>query len=64
MRKTLTLLLFFFMLQSADAQKINVAKIQAVYEQIKAAGIQHPDFVIAQCLQETGNLNCKKCCLR
>lgn len=64
MRKTLTILLFFFMLHSADAQKINVAKIQAVYEQIKAAGIQHPDFVIAQCLQETGNLNCKKCCLR
>ena len=38
--------------------------MQAMYEAIKAAGILHPDFVMAQCMQETGNLSCKKCCLR
>lgn len=38
--------------------------MQAMYDAIKAAGIRHPDFVMAQCMQETGNLNCKKCCLR
>ncbi|MGH2552850.1 MAG: glucosaminidase domain-containing protein [Chitinophagaceae bacterium] len=35
-----------------------------MYDAIKAAGILHPEFVMAQCLQETGNLKCKKCCLR
>ena len=38
--------------------------MQAMYDAIKTAGIQHPDFVMAQCMQETGNLGCKKCCLR
>ena len=38
--------------------------MQAMYDAIKAAGILHPDFVMAQCMQETGNLSCKKCCLR
>lgn len=38
--------------------------MQAMYDAIKAAGIRHPDFVMAQCIQETGWLNCKKCCLR
>ena len=35
-----------------------------MYDAIKAAGIRHPEFVMAQCIQETGWLNCKKCCLR
>ena len=38
--------------------------MQAMYDAIKAAGIRHPDFVMAQCIQETGWLACKKCCLR
>jgi hypothetical protein len=59
----LTFLLFGFLLP-ASAQPINKAKMQAMYDAIKAAGIRHPDFVMAQCMQETGNLSCKKCCLR
>lgn len=35
-----------------------------MYDAIKEAGIKHPEFVMAQCIQETGWLNCKKCCLR
>lgn len=61
------LLLAFFVLiffQPGFSQNINKPKIQAMYDAIKAAGIQHPDFVMAQCMQETGNLSCKKCCLR
>lgn len=38
--------------------------MQAMYDAIKAAGIRHPDFVMAQSIQETGWLNCKNCCLR
>ena len=49
---------------SGNAQRINKAKMQEMYNAIKAAGILHPDFVMAQCMQETGNLTCKKCCLR
>lgn len=55
------LLLFF---QGSFSQTINKAKMQAMYDRIKAAGIRHPDFVMAQSMQETGNLACKKCCLR
>jgi hypothetical protein len=55
-------LLFFF--QESFSQTINKAKMQAMYDRIKAAGIRHPDFVMAQSMQETGNLSCKKCCLR
>ncbi len=55
------LLLFF---QQTFSQNINKHKMQAMYDAIKAAGIEHPDFVMAQCMQETGNLSCKKCCLR
>jgi hypothetical protein len=55
-------LLFFF--QQTFSQNINKPKMQAMYDAIKAAGIEHPDFVMAQCMQETGNLSCKKCCLR
>jgi hypothetical protein len=60
-------LLAFLLLVSAHAvysQPYNKPKLQAMYDAIKAAGILHPDFVMAQCMQETGNLNCKKCCLR
>jgi hypothetical protein len=46
------------------SQKIDKSRMQAMYDSIKAAGILHPDFVMAQCMQETGNLTCKKCCLR
>lgn len=46
------------------AQKKDHTKIQALYDQIKAAGIRHPEFVIAQCIQETGWLSCKNCCLK
>lgn len=46
------------------SQQSNIPKMQAMYDAIKAAGILHPDFVMAQCIQETGWLNCKKCCLR
>jgi hypothetical protein len=55
-------LLFFF--QQTFSQNINKSKMQAMYDAIQAAGILHPDFVMAQCMQETGNLACKKCCLR
>ena len=55
-------LLFFF--QQTFSQNINKSKMQAMYDAIKEAGILHPDFVMAQCMQETGNLACKKCCLR
>lgn len=50
--------------QSVQSQQSNKPKLQAMYDAIKAAGILHPDFVMAQCIQETGWLNCKKCCLR
>lgn len=61
------LLLAFFFLSVAlgsFAQQSNKAKMQAMYDSIKAAGIRHPDYVMAQCIQETGWLACKKCCLR
>ncbi|MCB0740695.1 MAG: glucosaminidase domain-containing protein, partial [Chitinophagaceae bacterium] len=45
-------------------QSSNKAKMQSMYDAIKAAGIRHPDIVMAQCIQETGWLNCKRCCLR
>ena len=64
MKKLLLHFLFIGFLLPGSAQSVNKAKIQAVYDAIKAAGIRHPDFVMAQCLQETGNLTCKKCCLR
>jgi hypothetical protein len=61
------LLLFFFLslgFLRGFSQQSNKPKMQAMYDAIKAAGIQHPDFVMAQSIQETGWLNCKKCCLR
>ncbi|MBL7724592.1 MAG: glucosaminidase domain-containing protein [Chitinophagaceae bacterium] len=64
MKKLLFAITLLFVLQKSYSQKIDKAKMQAMYDAIKAAGIRHPDFVMAQCMQETGNLNCKKCCLR
>lgn len=60
-------LLIFFILaavQTGLAQQSNKPKLQAMYDAIKEAGILHPDFVMAQCIQETGWLACKNCCLR
>jgi Mannosyl-glycoprotein endo-beta-N-acetylglucosaminidase len=64
MKKLLFVALLLSCIRSTDAQNINKAKMQAMYDAIKAAGIVHPDFVMAQCMQETGNLACRKCCLR
>jgi len=50
--------------QQGYSQQSNKPKLQAMYDAIKEAGIRHPEFVMAQCIQETGWLNCKKCCLR
>lgn len=64
MTKFLLAILFLFSFHQVTAQKHNKAKMQAMYNAIKAAGIKEPDFVMAQCIQETGWLNCKSCCLR
>jgi hypothetical protein len=64
MKKLLLPFLLFLYFQDGFSQAINKPKMQAMYDSIKAAGIQQPDFVMAQCMQETGNLSCKKCCLR
>lgn len=64
MKKILFVLVLFFAAAQGFPQQINKAKIQAIYDAIKEAGIRHPEFVMAQCMQETGNLACKKCCLR
>ncbi|MBL0131304.1 MAG: hypothetical protein IPP43_09475 [Chitinophagaceae bacterium] len=59
MKKLLSALFLLFFFQQAFSQNINKPKMQAMYDAIKAAGILHPDFVMAQCMQETGNLACK-----
>ena len=64
MKKILCALFLLFLFQQGYSQQSNKAKLQAMYDAIKEAGIKHPDFVMAQCIQETGWLNCKKCCLR
>ena len=64
MKKFLSLISLFLVIQASYSQKIDKAKMQAMYDAIKAEGILHADFVMAQCMQETGNLNCKNCCLR
>ena len=46
------------------SQKSNKTRLQSVYNAIIDAGIEEPEFVMAQAIQETGWLNCKKCCLR
>jgi flagellum-specific peptidoglycan hydrolase FlgJ len=65
MRKILLALgLLVFLQQGGFSQQNNKPKLQAMYDAIKAEGIRHPDFVMAQCIQETGWLACRKCCLR
>jgi hypothetical protein len=64
MKKPVLAFVLLFFLHPAFSQHIDKHKMQAMYNSIKAAGIEHPDFVMAQCMQETGNLSCKKCCLR
>jgi len=65
MRKTvLAFCLLLFFQQGVFSQQHNKPKLQAMYDAIKAAGIRHPDFVMAQCIQETGWLACRNCCLR
>jgi Mannosyl-glycoprotein endo-beta-N-acetylglucosaminidase len=64
MTKLLFALALLFSRQQAFSQKIDKPKMQAMYDAIKDAGIRHPEFVMAQCMQETGNLKCRKCCLR
>ncbi len=56
------LLLLFF--QHGFSQQHDKPKLQAMYDAIKAEGIREPEFVMAQCIQETGWLSCKQCCLR
>ncbi len=64
MKKIFFAFLLVFLFQQGYSQQSNKPKMQAMYDAIKAAGIRHPEFVMAQCIQETGWLNCKKCCLR
>lgn len=64
MKKILCALFLLLFFQPAFSQQSNKAKLQAMYDAIKEAGIKHPDFVMAQCIQETGWLSCKRCCLR
>ena len=64
MKKLLFAALLFLSFQQVFSQKIDKAKMQEMYDAIKDAGILHADFVMAQCMQETGNLACRKCCLR
>lgn len=64
MRKLASVIFLLLFFQYGFSQKYDMPRLQALYDAIKAAGIREPDFVMAQCMQETGNLNCKKCCLR
>ncbi|HEX7905700.1 MAG TPA: glucosaminidase domain-containing protein [Chitinophagaceae bacterium] len=64
MKQILLALILLFSFQHGISQKGNKSRLQAVYNLIKEAGIEHPEFVMAQSIQETGWLNCKKCCLR
>ena len=64
MKKLLFASLLLLAFQHGFSQKIDKARMQAMYDLIKAEGIRHPDFVMAQCMQETGNLGCRNCCLR
>lgn len=60
------LLILFWLLtgSAAESQQHNKSTLQEMYNAIKAAGIREPAFVMAQCIQETGWLACRKCCLR
>lgn len=64
MKKIFLAFLLVFLFQQGYSQQSNKPKLQEMYDAIKEAGIRHPEFVMAQCIQETGWLNCKRCCLR
>lgn len=64
MKKLLFFFIFFLSSQAAQSQQSNRPKLQAMYDAIKEAGIEQPDIVMGQCIQETGWMGCKKCCLR
>lgn len=64
MKKILLAFMLVLLFQHGYTQQSNKPKMQAMYNAIKEAGIRHPEFVMAQCIQETGWLNCKRCCLR
>ena len=64
MTKLMLAFLLLFSFQQGISQKTNKPKLQAMYNAIKEAGIEEPDFVMAQCIQETGWLSCRSCCLR
>jgi len=64
MKNLLLAITLLLTVQQSFSQKIDKAKMQEMYNAIKDAGILHPEFVMAQCMQETGNLACRKCCLR
>ncbi|HEX6191816.1 MAG TPA: glucosaminidase domain-containing protein [Chitinophagaceae bacterium] len=64
MKKLLAGFLLLFAVYGTSAQKSNKVKLQATYDAIVDAGIEEPEFVMAQSIQETGWLNCKKCCLQ
>ena len=64
MKKIFLVFLLTLLFQQGYSQQSNKPKLQTMYDAIKEAGIRHPEFVMAQCIQETGWLNCKRCCLR
>jgi hypothetical protein len=63
MRRQFLIFAMLIVCVSAVGQRSNVVKMQRVYDSIKSAGIRHPEVVMAQCIQETGWLNCNRCCL-
>ena len=52
MKKIFLVFLLTLLFQQGYSQQSNKPKLQT------------PEFVMAQCIQETGWLNCKRCCLR
>ncbi len=64
MKKILFSFLLLVSVQQGFTQKHKTDKLQATYDAIKEAGIRHPEIVMGQAIQETGWLNCRKCCLR
>ena len=64
MKRILIAVLLLCCFHQGITQKSNKAKMQEIFDVIKDAGIEEPVFVMAQSIQETGWLNCKKCCLR
>ena len=64
MKRILLILLLLSCFSQGFSQKKDMVKLQAMYDAIKDAGIHEPAFVMAQCIQETGWMTCKQCCLR